>query len=194
VLRRLVLPALVALLVVPSASGALARVRVESRNATIFGANQPRVLATNAMAALEAASRTGDFYYHVASTSFGPYVDQIGRLGGTGSSGWVFKVNGASPPVGADQVTLSAGDVVLWYYADFTDQGGPPTLELRRLGGGCYRVSARNDAGTVVPATRAVLRVDARRVAVTGARACPGPHKSIVRATAPGMIRSNAVA
>jgi hypothetical protein len=182
------------MLAVPSASGALARVRVESRNATIFGAAQPRVLATTAMDALEAASRTGDFYYHVTTTSFGPYVDQIGRLGGGGTSGWAFKVNGASPPVGADQVTLQAGDVVLWYYAAFSDQGGPATLELRRVAGGCYTVAARNDAGTTVPATDAVLRVDGRRVAVAGARTCPGPHRSLVRATAPGMIRSNAVA
>ena len=58
----------------------------------------------NAQDALEQASLAGEFYYHVTATGFGPYVDQVGRYGGTASSGWVFKVNDASPPVGADKV------------------------------------------------------------------------------------------
>jgi len=61
----------------------------------------------------------GELYYHVTQSSFGPFVDQVGRYGGAGSSGWVFKVNDASPPVGADKVTLQDGDRVLWYFADF---------------------------------------------------------------------------
>ena len=59
----------------------------------------------------------------------------------TRSSGWVFKVNNVSPPVGADQVTLKDGDNVLWYYATFGPNGGPPTLQLNRGAGGCYRVT-----------------------------------------------------
>src|SRR5439155_412019 len=35
---------------------------------------------------------------HVASSSFGNYVDQIGFYPAGGSAGWVFKVDGASPP------------------------------------------------------------------------------------------------
>ena len=61
--------------------------------------------------------------------------------------GWVFKVNGVSPPVGADKVTLKDGDVVLWYYATFGATGGPPTLELQRLPANCYVVQTVNDAG-----------------------------------------------
>ena len=88
------------------------------------------------MGALESASIGGEFYYHVQMTGFGPYVDQIGRNLAAGSSGWAFKVNGASPPVGADQVQLKDGDAVLWYWADFTEAGGPPTLELSAAGEG----------------------------------------------------------
>ena len=192
--RTLMLPAVVALVlaIVGSASAAVVRVRVEGKSSTIFGATQPRASATTALGALESASTAGEFYYHVQVTSFGPYIDQIGRYPAAGSAGWVFKVNGQSPPVGADQVTLKAGDVVLWYWAEFGESGGPPTLELARVGTGCYRVVARSDAGSAV-AVSATLRVDGRRVPMEGGRACPGPHRGLVRATAPGAVRSNAL-
>ena len=57
------------------------------------------------------------------------------------TTGWVFKVNGVSPPVGADQALLKDGDLVLWYYATFGATGGPPTLELQRLPANCYVVA-----------------------------------------------------
>ena len=171
--RTLMLPVVVGLVlaIVGSASAAVVRVRVEGKSQTIFGPTQPRASAT-ALGALESASVGGEFYYHVQQTGFGPYVDQIGRNPAGGSSGWAFKVNGASPPVGADKLEVKDGDVVLWYWADFTDAGGPPTLELTRAGNGCYQVVARNDAGDTV-STSATLRVDARRVAMEGGRACP---------------------
>ena len=103
----------------------------------------------------------GEFYYHVTTTSFGPYVDQIGRYVAGGSSGWVFKVNGVSPPVGADQVTLKDGDRVLWYWATFGPTGGPPTLSLRAgPKRNCYRVLAQDDTGKT---TRRARRAAARR-------------------------------
>ncbi len=192
--RTLMLPVVVGLVlaIVGSASAAVVRVRVEGKSSTIFGATQPRASATTALAALESASMAGEFYYHVQTTSFGPYIDQIGRYPAGGSAGWVFKVNGKSPPVGADQVALQAGDVVLWYWAEFGDSGGPPTLELARVSSGCYRVVARSDTGSAV-AVSATLRVDSRRVPMGGGRACPGPHRGLVRATAPGAVRSNAL-
>jgi hypothetical protein len=94
--------------------------------------------------------------------------------------------------VGADQVQLKDGDVVLWYWAKFTQAGGPPALELTREQGGCYRVVAKNDAGSVVAAS-ATLRVDSRSIAMQGGSACPGPHRSVVRAIAIGAVRSNAL-
>jgi hypothetical protein len=185
---------LAAVAVVAPADGALVRVRVEGKSQTIFGAAEPRVSAAHALEALEAASVAGEFYYHVTQTSFGPYVDQIGRFAATGTAGWVFKVNGAGPPVGADKVELRDGDVVLWYHAQFgIVPGGPPTLRLQRVAGGCYRVVRHDDAGTAVPATGAVLHLDGRRVRTRAARACPGPHRGLVRATLAGAVRSNAL-
>jgi hypothetical protein len=166
---------------------------VEGRTTTIFGTLQtPFEAGANALQALDAASLRGEFYYHVATTSFGPYVDQIGRHPAAGTSGWTFKVNGTSAPVGADKVELKAGDRVLWYWATFGPAGGPPTLLLLRRGRNCYRVVSENDAGADSTANGAVLHVDGRRVRTRSGRACVGGHKGLVRATLPGAVRSNA--
>jgi hypothetical protein len=196
--RAATLTGLVALLVVaPLAqsaeqAGPIVRIRVEGKTTTIFGATQPRASAATAMEALEVASAAGEFYFHVTRTDFGPYVDQIGRYPSAGSGGWVFKVNGASPPVGADKLELNAGDVVLWYWATFTETGGPPTLELRSKAG-CYRAFAQDDTGKEMPAPDAVLRVDGRTLKASFTGTCIGKHRGLVRAIAPGMVRSNAL-
>jgi len=171
-------------------------VRVEGKTRSIFGATQPlvRADASNALAALDAASAAGEFYFHVTTTSFGPYVDQVGRYPAVGPTGWVFKVNGVSPPVGADQVALKEGDTVLWYWAQFGPAGGPKTLVLRRSGG-CYTASAQDDNGKTTPAVGAVLQIGSRRrVSTKQGKACIGPHRGLlVRATLDGAVRSNAL-
>jgi hypothetical protein len=187
--------ALLAAALAPAAHAARVHVRVEGRTRTLFGATEPQLNAsTSALDALEAASVGGEFYYHVSQTGFGPYVDQIGRFRGVGTSGWVFKVNGESPPVGADQTRLKDGDRVLWYWASFGEAaGGPPTLRLVRDRRGCYRVLAEDDRGARAAAVGAVLSVDGRRIRTRAARACLGPHRGLVRATRSGSVRSNAV-
>jgi hypothetical protein len=178
-----------------AALAATVQIRVEGKSQTIFGAAPPKVQAANALEALELASLAGEFYYHVTTTSFGPYVDQIGRFPAAGPSGWVFKVNGTSPPVGADKVELREGDSILWYWATFDANGaGPRTLELARgARNGCYRVDAADDTGAKIPARGATLTVDGRRIRAGNGRACVGPHRGLVRATLPGAVRSNAL-
>jgi hypothetical protein len=171
----------------------IVRVRVEGKTTTIFGATEPRARASTALEALDVAGTVGEFYVHVQNTDYGPYVDQIGRYPGAGPGGWVFKVNGVSPPVGADKLELKAGDVVLWYWATFTQAGGPPTLALARDGRNCYRVSGLDDSGKTVGVSGATLRVGGRAVALDGGRGCVGAHRALVRATAPGTVRSNAL-
>lgn len=188
--------ALAAFLGVAAAPGALAadvKVRVEGKTTTIFGAAQPRVTADNALQALDLASTAGEFHYALATASFGVYVSQIGKYPAEGTAGWVFKVNGVSPPVGADKVALKDGDVVLWYYAAFGPAGGPPTLELQRLPGNCYVVQSVTDAGRRSRAANATLVADGRRTPARSGRACIGRHTGLVRAVAPGAVRSNAV-
>ena len=199
-----------ALLIVPAAFAVKVHVRVEGKERTIFGATAPLIdvttpranpLPENALDALESASVFGEFYYHLTPSSFGPYVDQVGRYPAVGQTGWVFKVNGASPPVGADQVRLAAGDTVLWYWAQFgVVPGGPKTLVLSRIGKtACYRVQAQDDNGKLTPALGAVLHVGKRTVKTQGANqaavGCVGPHRGLlVRATLAGAVRSNALA
>ena len=98
-----------------------------------------------------------------------------------GSNGWVFKLNGVSPPVGADAVTLKDGDRVLWYWATFGPTGGPPTLVLQAAKKrGCYRVLAQDDNGKTKAARGARLHAGGRSVlARTGAcvpRSSQGPR------------------
>ncbi|HET7556389.1 MAG TPA: DUF4430 domain-containing protein [Gaiellaceae bacterium] len=194
-LPALAVAVVAALLVVPAALAVRVHVRVEGKTRTIYGSAEPTLsVKANALDALESASVAGEFYYHVATTSFGPYVDQIGRYVAGATTGWVFKVNGASPPVGADAVTLKDGDRVLWYWATFGPGGGPPTLALKAgARRNCYRVLAQDDAGKATAARGARLHVDGRSVlAVTGS-ACVGRHRGLVTATLRGAVRSNAV-
>ncbi len=193
--RSLVLVAVLGLVLVlaGAALAATVKVRVEGRTQTIFGSTQPVLQAGNALQALEAASIAGEFHYALTAASFGDYVSQIGKYPASESSGWVFKVNGVSPPVGADQVELKNGDVVLWYWATFGPTGGPPTLELERLPGDCYRVGAVDDQGRRTPASGAVLHIGTRRVKTKAGRGCVGRHQGVVKAFAPGAVRSNAV-
>jgi Domain of unknown function (DUF4430) len=196
VATRLVLILVVALVLPASALAASVKVRIEGKTQTLFGPTEITVTASNALDALEQASVLGELYYHVTQTSFGPFVDQVGRYGGSGSSGWVFKVNDASPPVGADKVTLADGDRVLWYFADFGPTGGPATLTVKAAAKGCYTAGAFDDNGKAATVTGLTWHVGSKKTApgAAGTAYCPGKHTGLlVRATATNAVRSNAV-
>jgi hypothetical protein len=195
VFRRLIILAAVAALFSALAAPALAvrvKVRVEGKTTTIFGAAEPTLTSgPNALAALDAASIAGEFYYHVSP---GPFVNQIGRYPGEGFSGWSYKINGVSPPLAADQASVKDGDTVLWYWTTFTEQGGSPTLLLRRRSArNCYTVASQDDQGVSTPATGARLLVDGRSFKTRAGRGCVGKHHGLVRATLPNAVRSNAL-
>src|SRR2546430_7669988 len=159
VVKRLVL-VLIAVLVVPAtAFAATVKVRVEGRSQPLCGPTEISVTASNALDALEQASVLGELYYHVTQSSFGPFVDQVGRYGGAGSSGWVFKVNDASPPVGADKVTLQDGDRVLWYFADFGPTGGAPPPTPEGGGQGRHTPAAVGDSAQAAGGSRLARHV-----------------------------------
>jgi hypothetical protein len=180
-----------ALAVAPFAAAALVHIRVEGKTVTIFGPTEPNVVATNPLEALQAAATAGEFYYHITAASFGNYVDQVGLYAGSGSAGWVFKVNGVSPPVGADQVQLKDGDVVEWYYANFGATGGPPTLVLRPTAKGCYAAAASDDTGAQKVPPGLVYHLGSKTVTAAAGRVCPKRPHGLVWATAPGVVRSN---
>lgn len=183
-------------LVVPGVAAAVTvKVRVEGKTRTLYAPTEVTVTASTPLEALEQASLLGELYYHLTQSSFGTYVDQVGRYGGTGSAGWVFKVDNASPPIGADKVQLKDGDTVLWYYADFGPAGGPPTLEVRAANG-CYTASAYDDNGKPAAVTALTWHVGSKLTApgAVGKAYCPAKHPGVlVRATAAGAVRSNAV-
>jgi uncharacterized protein DUF4430 len=194
VLRRLsILSVLLAVILTPTALAANVKIRVEGKTTTIFGPAQPGVVAGNALQALDAASFAGEFYVGMTTSTFGDYVSQIGKYPADQSTGWVFKVNGVSSQVGAAQAVLKDGDIVLWYYATFGATGGPPTLELQRLPANCYVVQTVNDAGKKARAATATLTADGKRFKTQAGRACIGKHVGLVRAVAPGAVRSNAL-
>jgi hypothetical protein len=196
-IHRLLAVVVTALVFVPVAAAVQVHVRVEGMTRTVFGPTAPALdVKANALDALDAASVAGEFYYHLQSTSYGPYVDQVGRYAGAGETGWVFKVNGKSPPVGADQVKLADGDTVLWYWAQFGVAGGPKTLVLKQTKLNCYAATLQDDNGAETPAAGAVLHVGSKRAVPTpGGAACVGKHAGLlVRATLGGAVRSNALA
>ena len=197
--RRTLILGAIALVLPAVGFSANVKIRVEGKTHTIFAPSERKVVAGNALDALQAAAVAGEFYFHVTQTSFGPYVDQVGLYAGAGSAGWVYKVNGVSPEVGADQYVLHDGDHVLWYYALFGPSGGPKSLELQPARGNCYRVFSVDDTGLRTAAVGAVLHVGSRRAVATqgstqAAVGCVGKHRGLlVRATLAGAVRSNAL-
>jgi hypothetical protein len=161
-----------------AAVAATVTVRVEGKTQSIFGSLPVTVDAANPLQALDIASTLGEFHYQLTSLSFGDYVSQVGKYPGEGNTGWVFKVNGASPPVAADQVELKSGDSVLWYFAVFGAAGGPPTLELKASGTGCYTASADGAAAHPAAARHAARR--GRRVRVGSNGRGAGKHRGTV--------------
>ena len=197
--KRVLVLLVVSLFAVPAtAYAATVKVRVEGRTKTIFGPTEVTVTASTPLEALEQASLLGEFYYHVTPTSYGPYIDQVGRYPAGGSNGWVFKVDDVSPPVGADADQLKDGDVVLWYWATFGSAGGPPTLDVKAASKkGCYTATAYDDSGkpTAVGGLTWHVGLKTTVAGTTGTAFCPKAHRGLlVRATATGAVRSNAVA
>jgi len=198
---------LVAMLVM--ASPALAErvhVRIEGARSTIWGAQEPLVTPVTGtitppsgetltvndptpFGALERASRRGEFFYATKTFSFGSYVSQIGRYAEGTTTGWAYKVNGVSPPVGSTDYTLKDGDRVLWYFARFGPSGGPKTLLLRRRQG-CFKAFAQDDAGKTAAVGDVAFRVNGRRVASRSGRICPVRRVRSIRVSKPGFVRS----
>jgi hypothetical protein len=211
VLRRILVLSVLAVciaVVLPAAALAVrVHIRVEGKTRTIFGGGDPLLtpvtgaLAVSdgstvelsrptALGALEAASSAGEFFYALSATSFGPYVSQIGRYPAAGASGWVYKVNGVSPPIGADTYEVKPGDDVLWYYATFSETGGPKTLDLRRAPHRCFQAYEVDDTGAAAPAKSVSFLLDGHGIADRDGVLCPTGHWRHLRARKPGDVRS----
>lgn len=74
---------------------------------------------------VNAADQCG-YTYDIQDTSFGPYLAAINDDVAEGSKGWLYRVDGVLPNIGAADFVLSGGESVLWYYGEFDDE--PPAL------------------------------------------------------------------
>ena len=194
----LAVAALAALALVPAALAVKVHVRVEGKTQNLYGVQEPVAdVPANALEALQVVAQLAELFVHVAQTSFGPYVDQIGRYPAGSEGGWVFKVNNVSAQVGADQTALKDGDTLLWYWSTFDPVtfAGQKTLVLKRTKASCYAAFLDDDRGALTPAAGALLHVGSKKtVSTTGGAACVPAHRGLlVRATLDGAVRSNAL-
>ncbi len=79
-----------------------------------------RVEAQNALDIVKNAAVLCSFTYVIEDTAYGPYLKKIGDDEAQGSSGWLYRVNGILPSIGAADYLLKSGDDVLWYFSDGT--------------------------------------------------------------------------
>ena len=90
-------------------------VQIEGRNALLCDADGEGITALDA---LKTAASSCNLQYHLQSSSLGEYVDEIAGEKAGGASGWLYRVNGAMPAVGAGSYKLSDGDTVRWYFGN----------------------------------------------------------------------------
>ena len=206
------------------ALAASVHVRVEGVGQTIFGARQPLLTPVSGsfrtpgpgsvqvtqtgqtpFGALERASRRGEFYYHAAEFSFGPFVDRIGRYPAGGSSGWVYKVNHVSPPVGANAYRLKAGDrgaLVLrpLRRAGRAEDARPRTQRGSGASAPCSETTTESRAGLPTSSScrtagaSVPLRASVARAGIGAAFERPRPARSGPRSSVPELVASGAEA
>lgn len=91
--------------------------RIEGSATTIC---QGSLTAVTALEVVTKASSICNFTYHIQTSSFGQYLDQIAADKSAGVSGWLYLVNWQQAQVGAADYNLQAGDQVLWFFGEFT--------------------------------------------------------------------------
>lgn len=100
--------------------------RIEGKNETVCQGN---AAGPTAMDIVKNASSICNFGYDIQTTSFGQYLFSIEDDEASGSIGWLYLVNGASPAVGASDYYLQPEDEVLWYFGDFADKPAKLVLD-----------------------------------------------------------------
>ncbi|WP_418791884.1 S-layer homology domain-containing protein [Phosphitispora sp. TUW77] len=79
--------------------------------------------------------------YTTAEWDWGNYVDSVQGLAATGSSGWMFALNGQQATTGAEDQSIEDGDQIIWYYVSSMDAQPPEWSDLVRSSSGDSRVS-----------------------------------------------------
>lgn len=84
------------------------------------------VSATNAMEVVVNAADDCGYTYEIKDFSFGKFLSRINNDAAEGLKGWLYRVDGVLPNVGAADFALAGGENVLWYYGESDDP--PPVL------------------------------------------------------------------
>ncbi len=92
--------------------------RIEGKSALLCAGDGRGVFAIEAVS--QAETQCG-ISHHIVSSSLGEYVDEIADEKASGSSGWMYTVNGTVASVGAGAYRLAEGDSVLWYFGSLGD-------------------------------------------------------------------------
>ena len=75
--------------------------------------------AIEAETALDVVIKAADdcgYTYKIQDTSFGPYLIRIANDKAEGLKGWLYRVDGVLPSIGAADFALWGGEGVLWYF------------------------------------------------------------------------------
>jgi len=128
---------LVALMALPAVAhaGFYVRARIETPDKTVYRGNAwmgrnyiedsdgvHSITQNVAMSTIDDAARRAGFPYSVSMTAWGLSVESIDGLAFEASPpwpGWMYRVNGEMPLVGAADCLLRPGDDVLWYYGTY---------------------------------------------------------------------------
>ncbi|HEY4510032.1 MAG TPA: DUF4430 domain-containing protein [Candidatus Paceibacterota bacterium] len=84
------------------------------------------VKAATAMEVVVLAASDCAYTYEIKDFSFGKFLSRINNDASEGLKGWLYRVDGVLPNVGAADFALSGGEYVLWYYGESDDP--PPAL------------------------------------------------------------------
>lgn len=217
-LRSLIIAIVAAVTLAVAATPAYAapnvHVRVEGRSGTVVwstvtpftGAIQGHTLAQpTPLGALIAATNATNV--PLALQWFDPYgffVQSINGTAGTATAGWAFKIGQTLATTGADGVTATNGEKVLFYYTKYDPVtfATQPTLGISDNAssvthGGKLTVKVRSydDAGHATLQSGAQVWVGATKAGLTGANGqarvtLTTKGRFQVRATFPGKIRA----
>ncbi|PIQ68032.1 MAG: hypothetical protein COV91_06145 [Candidatus Taylorbacteria bacterium CG11_big_fil_rev_8_21_14_0_20_46_11] len=113
-------------IIAPSEVGVSFSVQIEGKEGLLCDADGT---GDTAIDALKRAGTVCGIAYHIQSSSLGDYVDEIAGETASGSSGWIYTVNGAVPSVGAGAYHLKVGDAVRWYFGSY--DGTPASSAVR---------------------------------------------------------------
>lgn len=162
----------------PAWADARVKVRVEGADSTVWAGSvnvgtsvltdkdgATHTVSGKALCTLDEAARLGAFPYQLQSFAWGLFIDGVNdewSVLAPPYPGWLYRVNGVSPPVGADALDVSDGDEVLWYYGTYDASPVAVAVSSRALPvGNVLTVRARqlDAAGAATPLPGATVHV-----------------------------------